>query len=195
MLRHRNVATLALANSVRTLLELLPALGWHGIQHLLHVFHAVAPHLQREWRRLTHEAPVAAADGAGRDETMAFEAAIAHGEPLPDGIAPVDRQAVAQPRPVWQPDLFLQRPVERELAVEAHRAGGAFRLADVDEPVAAVGAQHRIARPVVIEGRPAENEGPIAMAACRVHRVFACDRHPGRARETVVVVWRSARGR
>src|SRR5690349_6227765 len=77
------------ANAIRALLQRLAPLGWHGVEHLLHVFDTVAADLQCERRRLPHEAPVAAADRPGRDEAVAVEAAVTLGERPPDGIAPI----------------------------------------------------------------------------------------------------------
>src|SRR5207248_1079459 len=80
--------------------------------------------------------------------------------------------------------------------MEAHRARYAFAaFANVDEPLAAIGAQHGVARPIVIEGRPAQNERAAEVAAGGDERVLLLDRRPRLAREAVVCVRRFAVGR
>src|SRR6266850_7937740 len=182
------------ADAVRALLERPPALGRHGVEHLLQVLDAMASDLQRKGRGLAREAPIAAPDRAGGDEAVAFEAAVALAQWPAHGVSPVHQEPVAQPRPVWQRYFLLHGPIQRQLAVEAHRAGDAFAmLADVDERVATVGAQHGIACPVVIEGWPAEDERPVLVAPRGTHRVLALDRRPWPTGQGVVRIRVDAR--
>src|SRR2546427_11614228 len=77
-------------DSVWTSLDRAALRGRQRVEHLLHVLDAVLSDLQRERRAPALEAPVAAPDGAGRDEALALEAAI----PLKMGaalrIAPIE---------------------------------------------------------------------------------------------------------
>src|SRR5712671_4195379 len=91
----------------------------HGIEHFPNVLDAVLPDLQSERRGPAREAPVAAADRAGRNEALALEAAIALEMGAALGIAPVDHQRVAQARPARKIDGLAQRPVEPQLALKA----------------------------------------------------------------------------
>ena len=113
-------------------------------------------HSQRERGRALPEAGVAASDGAGRNEFPALEAAVALDMGSAQRVAPVDHDPVLQPRPVRQLELLRQGPVQRQLAVKAHRAGCAIvALADVDHDIAAVGSKRSVARRVVVVRRPA----------------------------------------
>src|SRR5713101_6891922 len=145
-------------NSVWTSLHRAALRSRQCVKHLLYVPDAGPSDLQRERRGPTFEAPITAADGAGRNEALALEAVI----PLQMGaalrVAPVDHQRVAQARPARKIDGLAQRPVEPQLAMKAHRAGRALvGLADVDERVAAVGPQHGVARRIVVVRRPADS--------------------------------------
>src|SRR5712675_2908599 len=167
-------------DSVRAALHRAALRSRQRVEHLLQVLDAVLSDLQRERCGPALEAPVAAADGAGGDEALALEAAI----PLEMGaalrVAPVDHQRVAQARPARKIDGFARRPVEPQLALKTHRAGRALvGLADVYEGVAAIGAQHGIARRIVVVRRPAEHERALAMPASGHDRRFPVDLRPG----------------
>src|SRR6266849_8270354 len=181
------------SNSVWTSLHRAALRSRQCVKHLLHVLDAVPSDLQRERRGPTFEAPIAAADGAGRNEALALEAVI----PLQMGaalrVAPVDHQRVAQARPARKITGLAQRPVEPQLAVKAHRAGRALDgLAEVDERVAAVSPQHGVARRIVVVRRPAEHEGALAMPARGHDGRLPVDLCPRLARRAVIPVLRRA---
>src|SRR5882757_9143467 len=146
-------------DSVRASLHRAALRRRQRVEHLLQVLDAVLSDLQSERRGPALEAPVAAADRAGRNEALALEAVIALDMGAALDIAPVDHQRVAQARPARKIDGLPRRPVEPQLALKAHRAGRALvGLADVDERVSTISAQHGIARPIVVVRRPAEHQ-------------------------------------
>src|SRR2546427_2522091 len=100
----------ASSDPVWTSFERLAQRGRHGIEHFLRILDAVPADAQRERSRALLEAPVAAADGAGADEPLALEAAVALEVRPPLRVAPVDHQPVAQTRPARQGELLLERP-------------------------------------------------------------------------------------
>src|SRR6267154_4378801 len=170
-------------DSVRAALHRAALRSRQCVEHLLQVLDAVLSDLQSERRVPAREAPVAAADGAGGHEALALEAVIALDMGTALDIAPVDHQRVAQARPARKIDGLARRPVELQLALKAHRAGRALvGLADVDERVATVSAQHVIARPIVVVRRPAEHERALAMPARGDDRRQPVDLRPRRAR-------------
>src|SRR5439155_20490039 len=168
------------ADPVRTRLERPALRGRHRVDGLGRIFDAVRPRPQRQRRRTVLEAPVTAADASGADEALALEAAIALAMRLPHDVAPIHHQRVAQAWPSWQRELPGQRPVQSELTMKAHGPGGAVvALAHVDHDLAAVRAQRRIARVVILVGRPAEKQRTVGMATYGGLRGRALDPAPG----------------
>src|SRR3954447_13653365 len=111
----------ASANPLRARLERPPQRKRHPVELVARVLDAVPARAERERGRAAVEARITAAERAGRDEAAALVAAVACKLRPPHGIAAEDVDAVLQPRPVRKVDDPLERPVERELAVEAER--------------------------------------------------------------------------
>src|SRR5262245_6073129 len=93
---------------VGALLEGSPQGLRQGLELLARILDAVPAHPQRERGRTVREAPVAPTDGAGADEPLAAEAAVARVVSAPDRVPPVHHQAVAEARPARQRDLIGQ---------------------------------------------------------------------------------------
>ena len=136
-------------------------------------------------RRVQPEAAVAPSCRTSRQIPPAPRAAVPLRQGAAHGVPAVDDETVRQTGPVRQRRPLGGRPVEREFAVEPGspgRAGHPVRAGDVahvEQRVASVCAQGRVARGVVVVRRPAQEQYPAGVGADRARCVELLDFGPG----------------